>query len=130
MLGVRGDLAAAEASYVSLHRITPGLLPFLNAMEEARISVACLSNDVAEWSLRLRTRHRLSSRFEAWIVSGDVGVRKPDTEKSRKLLEQTGRSAQECIFVDDRIPNLDAARGLGFVTVHYSEQDMVDGVHR
>jgi putative hydrolase of the HAD superfamily len=129
MLGVRGNLAAAEDSYVSLHSVAPELFPFLKAMDEERISVACLSNDVVGWSFKLRSRHQLDGRLEAWIVSGEVGVRKPDAEIYGKLLEQTGRSAEECIFVDDRLANLDAASRLGFVTVHFSDQGTVNGVH-
>jgi len=33
------------------------------------------------------------------------------------LLERAGKSAQECIFVDDRSRNLDAASALGFQTL-------------
>lgn len=34
-------------------------------------------------------------------------------------LEQIGRQAHECLFIDDSLPNVEAARSLGFKAIHY-----------
>lgn len=122
-LGLHGDLNAVEDRYLGLHRVTPGLVEFLEAMEAQRLSVACLSNDVSEWSLDLRRRHGLERRIEPWVISGDVGARKPDAAIFTTFLERAGRTAEECVFVDDRVANLDTARALGFRTAHFSDGD-------
>ena len=51
------------------------------------------------------------------MISGDVGIRKPDAGIYNVLLRSVGKPAQDCIFVDDRVKNLDAAQMLGFQTV-------------
>lgn len=128
-LGARGDLTAVEDRYLTLHRVSPGLLSFLKTMEEERVSVACLSNDVAEWSLKLRRRHQLAGRILTWTISGEVGARKPSAVIYRTLLGRVRRDAEECVFVDDRIANLDAARELGFITVYFSDHSEADNTH-
>jgi len=49
-------------------------------MDQRGIAVACLTNDVSEWSALLRRRFELETRIRPWIVSGDVGARKPDPQ--------------------------------------------------
>lgn len=116
-LGAAGDPGALEDDYLNGHRLSEGLTDFLDAMEHCNLEVACLSNDIAEWSLSLRQRFGLNNRLTHWTISGDVGARKPDPAIYFHLLSATGRKPEDCIFVDDRIKNLDVARDIGFATV-------------
>jgi putative hydrolase of the HAD superfamily len=77
----------------------------------------CLSNDVSEWSHKLRVRREIARHFAGFIISGDVGIRKPDPGIYHVLLSAIGRPAQDCVFVDDRVKNLDAAKAIGVQTV-------------
>lgn len=112
-----GVPAALEDEYLAGHSLSPGLREFLQAVLPDVDSVWCLSNDVSEWSQKLRERNELTAHFAGFVISGDVGIRKPDPGIYEALLSRVGRPAQECIFVDDRVANLDAARLLGFQTV-------------
>lgn len=100
--------------------VSNGLADFLGAMDDHYLQVACLSNDVAEWSLSLRRRFRLNERLIHWTISGDVGARKPDAAIYQRLLNATGREPEDCIFVDDRVRNIDTARDMGFKTVLFT----------
>jgi putative hydrolase of the HAD superfamily len=115
-IGVDGAAPDLDAQYVSLHRLSSGLLQFLQRMRSGDVRVVCLSNDVAEWSLALRQMHGLHERIDHWTVSGDVACRKPDVGIYEALLRDAALRADECLFVDDKEPNLDVARGLGFHT--------------
>jgi HAD superfamily hydrolase (TIGR01509 family) len=99
---------------------------FLDAMDQRRVRVACLTNDVVEWSLLLRRRFELDTRVGPWIVSGDVGVRKPSEAIFAELERSLDVPLRACLFVDDRIDNLATGRKLGMATVHLASQP-VDG---
>jgi HAD superfamily hydrolase (TIGR01509 family) len=112
-----GVSAALEDEYLAGHSLSPGLREFLQNVLPDVDSVWCLSNDVSEWSQKLRERNELTAHFAGFVISGDVGIRKPDPGIYDALLSRVGRPAEECIFVDDRVANLDAAQSLGFQTM-------------
>jgi putative hydrolase of the HAD superfamily len=120
-LGARGDLRTLEDDYLNGHRLSEGLTDFLDAMDDRNLQVACLSNDVAEWSLSLRRRFNLNQRLTHWTISGDVGARKPDPAIYQHLLNATGREPQDCIFVDDRVRNVDIAKEMSCETVLFAD---------
>jgi len=51
--------------------------------------------------------------IQYWVISAEVGSRKPDEEIYRALIEQTGRKPDEIVLFDDRQTNVDAARACG-----------------
>jgi HAD superfamily hydrolase (TIGR01509 family) len=108
-----------EDEYLAQHRLTEGLIKFLENLPPAVETLWCLSNDVSQWSRKLRQWHSLTKHFAGFVISGDVGHRKPDARIYEATLQKIGRPAVECVFVDDRIKNLDAAKRLGFQTVQF-----------
>ena len=54
------------------------------------------------------------------MISGDVGLRKPDPGIYRLLLEQSGHAAAEMLFVDDREKNVAAALALGIDSIVFN----------
>jgi HAD superfamily hydrolase (TIGR01509 family) len=125
----RGELTAAELwravglderheeAYLARHELAPGLLPFLQWAGRRGHGLACLSNDVSEWSLKLRRRFGLERYIPAWVISGDVKVRKPERAIYDALLARLDRPPEALLFVNDRAKNLDAARRLGLQAV-------------
>ncbi len=57
--------------------------------------------------------------FDVVVISGEVGMRKPDTDIFEHTLDLLGLSAPECVFVDDLERNVRAAAALGFVGVRH-----------
>lgn len=108
---------ALEDNYLLRHQLTDGLLDFLREVRPRFASIWCLSNDVSEWSRKLREHFGLTQYIDGFVISGDVGCRKPDTAIYERLLEQARTKAHDAIFVDDRVGNLDSAASLGFETV-------------
>ena len=56
--------------------------------------------------------------FEGIVVSGEERLAKPDGRIYLLLLERYGLSVEECLFIDDNVRNITAARALGFHTLH------------
>lgn len=68
--------------------------------------------------------------FDGRIVSGEVNLAKPDPEIYKLLLDTYKLNPRECLFIDDRIENVTAARDLGieavqFISPRQLEQDLV-----
>jgi putative hydrolase of the HAD superfamily len=53
------------------------------------------------------------------VSSARVGVAKPDRRIYEIAAERAGVAPERCLFVDDRLPNVEAARSLGMTGVHY-----------
>ena len=58
--------------------------------------------------------------FRGFVISGDVGLRKPDPMIYQNLLNRLNVTANDVIFVDDNPKNLDAASAIGFITILFS----------
>ena len=91
---------------------------------------AFLSNGIPEVMARVRTQRRLADFFDVVIVSYEVGFTKPDPRIYELCLAQLGVSASEAVFVDDRAPNIDAAKRLGIGTVLFRGDASVVDVER
>lgn len=119
-LGLKGDPDELDEAYLQQHTLMPGLPSFLQTLRTWGMPIACLSNDVAEWSRRLRQKHALESMIAPWIISGEVGIRKPDPGIYEYCLEVLQLPPQACVFLDDRPANLETARSLGFCTAWFA----------
>jgi epoxide hydrolase-like predicted phosphatase len=62
-------------------------------------------------------RPLLEELFDAWVISSEVGLRKPDPAIYELAAERLGLPAEACVFVDDLPGNLKPARALGMATV-------------
>jgi putative hydrolase of the HAD superfamily len=62
---------------------------------------------------------QLTRYFSAFLTSCYLGVRKPNESMYRLGLGILQRPADQCIFIDDRPPNLEPARRLGIHTIHF-----------
>lgn len=102
-----------EDEYLERHRLTDGLTDFLVEMNRRGVQLWCLSNDVSEWSGKLRKKFDLERYFCGFVVSGDAGARKPDPAIYRSLLDKSAHGPSDVIFADDRLRNIEAADALG-----------------
>jgi 2-haloacid dehalogenase len=59
-------------------------------------------------------------RFEGVVISGDVGLVKPDPAIFELLCARFGIDPRRAVFVDDGAANVRVAAELGFRTVHFS----------
>ncbi|TXT60636.1 MAG: putative Haloacid dehalogenase domain protein hydrolase [Promethearchaeota archaeon] len=80
-------------------------------------SLGLLTNHIKEWMNFLADRFNLNDYFEFILSSGDVGIRKPSKELYHYLIEKNGLIPEECIVVDDKLKNLNAASQVGLNTI-------------
>ena len=56
-------------------------------------------------------------RFDGGVASCEVHINKPDPRIYQALLDKYHLQAEECVFIDDRLENVQAAFSLGFVGI-------------
>ena len=95
----------------------PDMFGLVRRAHEAGIRTALLSNS---WGTAEYPRDGWDDMFDAVVISGEVGMRKPEPEIFQHTLELLGLPAASCVFVDDLWPNVEAAVALGFVGVHHT----------
>ncbi|MGI5118852.1 HAD family hydrolase [Marinactinospora thermotolerans] len=68
-------------------------------------------------------REMFVDTFDAVVISGEVGMRKPEPEIFAHALGLVGLSARECVFVDDVERNVEAARELGMLGILHRDPE-------
>lgn len=58
--------------------------------------------------------------FDAIVISGEVGARKPDPEIYLLAARQIDLPAEACVFVDDLVANVRGAAAVGMIGVHHT----------
>lgn len=87
------------------------------AAARERMPVVLVTNATS----RLRTdldRLGGAAFVDAVVSSAEVGVAKPEPQIYLAAAEQAGVPVERCLFVDDALPNVEAARALGMGGLH------------
>ena len=116
-LGVNGLVSEIEEEYLDRVNIRTDVLPFLDRMKEREFEVACLTNAVLPWAAQLRQRFGLDEFISHWVISGEVGARKPSQAMFEALRRTSGVSFTNMLLIDSEVSTLEAAKGLGISTV-------------
>jgi putative hydrolase of the HAD superfamily len=90
----------------------------LRAIRRAGFQTALLSNS---WGGNDYPRHLFPELFDAVVISGEAGMRKPEPRIFLHATTLLGLEPAECIFIDDIEANVLAAEAVGMVGVHHSE---------
>jgi HAD superfamily hydrolase (TIGR01509 family) len=83
--------------------------------------VHALSNFAHEKFALALARHDFLGEFDQCVVSGHVGVVKPDRRIYEILFERVGRSPSELLFIDDSLANVRASEAAGMAAIHYRD---------
>lgn len=106
-----------------LTELDPRMLDLLRRARAAGLRVALLSNS---WGDHYPDR-LWQGIFHAIVISGKVGMRKPEPEIFHYAAQQLGLPTQRCVMVDDLPHNISAAVGVGMVGVlHRTYDDTVE----
>ena len=98
----------------------PGTVAILRELKDLGLPLYALSNWSAETFPIARERFGFLAWFDRIIVSGEVGVAKPDREIFQLAISQCGLVPAETVFIDDVPANIEAALDLGFDAVLFT----------
>ena len=85
-----------------------------------RYPVYGLTNWSAEKFALTKPKFDFFDVFDGIVVSGVEKEVKPEPRIFQILLERYGLKADECVFIDDSQPNIDAAKKLGFTAFRFT----------
>lgn len=103
-----------------------GTIGILKQLKQAGYSVYGLSNWSAETFPQARKRHDFFDLLDDMVISGEVGHVKPEPEIYHLMLDKIGRPAQECLFIDDALPNVHQAQRMGFAVIHFQSPEQLE----
>ncbi len=78
-----------------------------------------LTNWSAETFAHARQRFDFLRYFEGILVSGAEKLKKPDPRIYQLLFKRYSLNATECLFIDDSLPNVKAAKALGMEAIYF-----------
>lgn len=108
-----------------------GTVEILRRLRSDSHALYALSNWSAETFPRVRPRFEFLNWFRHIIISGSVGMCKPDPRIYRLLLRECDLQAEDCLFIDDTEDNVRAARDQGFSTILFSSPEQLNSaLHR
>jgi epoxide hydrolase-like predicted phosphatase len=96
------------------------VLDLAERIRMAGIRVGLLSNSWGEGDYDPYEGYDLEAIFDAVVISGDTGTRKPDPAIYLTAADELGVPPDECVFADDIAANLRVAERLGMATVHFT----------
>lgn len=97
----------------------------MRRLKRAGYPIYALSNWPVEKYALVRPRYDFFDDLDEIVVSGEVGIAKPEAGIYEALLRRTGRRAEDCLFIDDSPENIAAARELGFQTILYKSPEQL-----
>ncbi|MDQ3956971.1 MAG: HAD family phosphatase [Actinomycetota bacterium] len=101
-------------------RLEEAMVGAVAAARSHGLKTGLLSNS---WGTGLYPRDRLTALFDVMVISGEVGLRKPDPAIFELTVERLGVRASACVFVDDHPGHLASARDAGMATVLHREPE-------
>lgn len=101
---------------VALHQPN---IELANALQAAGVRVGLLSNAAPDLETRLSTDFFVGIDFDDRVISGLVGLAKPDPAIYHLAAERIGLPEAACFFIDDLEQNVEAARGVGMLAHHF-----------
>jgi putative hydrolase of the HAD superfamily len=100
----------------------PAVLELIDDLAAGGTRLAVLSNAPASMGELVRARP-WATAFEAVLISGELGLIKPEPEIYAELLRVVGADAGRIAFLDDRADNIEAAAACGIRAFRFTHAD-------
>jgi putative hydrolase of the HAD superfamily len=96
----------------------PAMYETIRTLRGAGYSTALLSNS---WGCDLYPRADFPGLFDVVVISGEVGMRKPEEAIFRHAAQALGLEPRQCVFIDDIEANVAAATASGMTALLHTE---------
>lgn len=120
----RLDLSAEETKELFLYTkeslvLIPEMLEVLKNVKDKKLNAYCLSNISPEFLSYLFKRYSFFNLFNGVVTSGKENIAKPNKQIFETLIKRYNLTPQECLFIDDREENTQAASNIGITAVTF-----------
>lgn len=93
----------------------------IRALQSWGYTLALLTNNVREFGDSWRDTFPVDELFPVVVDSSHVGMRKPDPRIYELTCERIGVPPEACVFIDDNLDNVEAARALGIESIRFGD---------
>ena len=85
------------------------------------MKLAILSNELdLFYGADFRDKLPFLADFDTIVDATYTDILKPDPRAYRACLDELGLAAEDCVFVDDQLRNIEGARAVGLQTIHFN----------
>ena len=96
-------------------------IPWIDELKEKGYQVLYLSN-YSEHTMEVNPEAlKFLPHMDGGVFSCYEKLIKPDPALFKVILERYGLKPEECVFIDDNLPNVEAARNLGINAIHFEK---------
>jgi len=106
-----------KSSYLEVMPVNLKLVEIVKSLK-TKYAVGMISN-LPDLHAEINVERNLFAPYDPCLLSCKIGFAKPDKEIFELMLQKLALKANECLFVDDRAEHLEAAKKLGFETIHF-----------
>ncbi|MEX1018302.1 MAG: HAD family phosphatase [Litorilinea sp.] len=111
-------LAAFYEQFYGGDRLDQDLVDLIRHLRP-RYQTAIISNAMDDLRDVVTTLYPMADAFDLVVGSAYEGMMKPDARIFERTLSRLDVAPHEAVFVDDMLPNIEAARAFGMVGIHY-----------
>ena len=108
----------------NFHREVPGMMDLLPVLKP-NYELALLSDHAVEWVEYIEARFEFLKYFEPRFYSYQLGQTKSVPTTFERVLNELGRTPEECIFVDDNPANIASAASIGLPGIHFQSVEQL-----
>lgn len=102
----------------------PGVHAIVDALDARGVPLFAITNFSADfWPPFRRQERAFFDRFRDIVVSGEVGLLKPDPAIYYLALDRFGLRPADALFVDDRLINVEASEAVGLRAHLFTDAD-------
>ena len=85
-----------------------------------------LSNWSAETFIDIPQEFKFMKNFNGLLISGEDKLVKPDPKIYLLAIDRFNLDPQNTVFIDDKLVNINAAKKLGFKTIHLTNPNIIE----
>ena len=101
-------------------RLVAGMAPLLAELHGGPCALWALSN-YSCWFEPIRARLGLDRFFDGYVISYQIGCRKPDPRAYRALCARASVQPARCLVIDDRETNVAGAQAVGMHALRFHD---------
>jgi epoxide hydrolase-like predicted phosphatase len=120
------EVASLRQAFFAGDRLDGDLVAFIRGLRP-RCRTALLSNAFDDLRALLEGPWALADAFDEIVISAEVGLMKPDPRIYRLALARLGVEPAEAVFIDDSLPNVEAASALGLAAIWFRHSAQAQG---
>lgn len=97
-----------------------GSVAILESLQRQQVPLYAITNFASDTYREACVRFPFLTGFRGTVVSGDIGLLKPEAAIYHRLTHDHGVDLSRCVFIDDSLPNVAGARAVGMTALHFT----------